>query len=169
MRELKIGKVVVHTSIGESGEPLNRAMTVIEQLTGGKPSIRRAKQTIRTFGIRKYEPISCLVTLRGRNAEEFVGRALAAVGNFVSSRSFDQLGNFAFGIKEHIDMSGTRYDPNLGIIGMDVMVCVERPGYRVKRKRKARSKIGRAHRVVREDAIDFIRNRFGTEVGLRSE
>jgi large subunit ribosomal protein L5 len=169
MRELKIGKVIVHTSIGESGEPLNRAITIIEQLTGGRPTIRRAKQTIRTFGIRKNEPISCLITLRGRNADEFLGKALTAVGNFVPSRSFDQSGNFAFGIKEHIDMSGTRYDPNLGIIGMDVMVSVERPGYRVKRRRKARSKIGRRHTVLREDAIEFIRNRFGTEVGLRGE
>jgi len=169
MREPRIGKVVVNITTGQSGEPLNRAMTILEQLTGQRPCMRRAKRTIRTFGIRKNEPIACKVTLRGGRAEGFLRRALDAVGNRVSPRSFDRYGNFAFGISEHIDIPGTRYDLKLGIVGMDVMVCVERPGYRVARRRRAGSKIGRGHRVTREDAIEFISSRFGTEVGLRSE
>lgn len=169
MREPRIGKVVVNINVGESGEPLNRAMTILEQLTGQKPCMRRAKQTIRTFGIRKNEPIACLVTLRGERAEVFLQRVLEAVGNRISPRSFDGYGNFAFGIREHIDIPGTRYDPKLGIVGMDVMVTVERPGYRVARRRRAKSKIRRSHRVTREEAVEFIRNRFGTEVGLRSD
>jgi len=169
MREPRIGKVVVNITVGASGEPLNKAMTILEQLTGQRPCMRRAKRTIRTFGIRKNEPIACMVTLRGERAEAFLRRALEAVGNRISPRSFDGNGNFAFGIKEHIDIPGTRYDPNLGIVGMDVMVSVERPGYRVARRRRARAKVGRSHRVTREEAVEFIRNRFGTEVGLRSE
>jgi large subunit ribosomal protein L5 len=169
MREPKIGKVVVNITTGESGEPLNRAMTILKQLTEQNPCIRRAKRTIRTFGIRRNEPISCMVTLRRQIAEDFLKSALDAVGNRISPRSFDRNGNFAFGIREHIDIPGTRYDINLGIVGMDVMVSVERPGYRVSRRRRARSNIGRGHRVTREEAIEFIKNRFGTEVGLPSE
>jgi large subunit ribosomal protein L5 len=169
MRETRIGKVVVNMSVGQSGEPLNRAMTVLEQLTGQRPCTRRAKQTIRTFGIRRREPIACMVTLRGEGAERFLRRALDAVGNRVPPRSFDGHGNFAFGIREHIDIPGTRYDPSLGIVGMDVMVTVERPGYRVARRRRARSKVGRGHRVTREEAMEFIESRFGTEVEPRSE
>ncbi len=169
MREPRIGKVVVNITVGASGEPLNKAMTILEQLTGQRPCMRRAKRTIRTFGIRKNEPIACMVTLRGGRAENFLHRALEAVGNRVSPRSFDRYGNFAFGIREHIDIPGTRYSPQLGIIGMDVMVTVERPGYRVARRKRAKSKIGRGQRVTREEAVEFIRNRFGTEVGLRSE
>lgn len=169
MQEPQMGKVVVNITTGQSGEPLNRAMTILEQLTGQNPCMRRAKRTIRTFGIRKNEPISCMVTLRHQRAEDFLRRALDAVGNRISPRSFDRNGNFAFGIREHIDIPGTRYDINLGIVGMDVMASVEKPGYRVARRRRARSKIGRGHRVTREEAIEFIKNRFGTEVGLPSD
>jgi large subunit ribosomal protein L5 len=169
MRDLKIGKVVVNITTGQSGEPLERAMTILENLTGQRPCTRRAKQTIRTFGIRRHEPISCMVTLRGERAEELLRKGLAAVRNRINPHSFDRVGNFAFGIREHIDIPGQRYDPSLGIIGMDVMATVERPGYRVARRRRARSKVGMGHRVTREESIEFIKSRFGVEVGLPSE
>ena len=169
MRDLKIGKVVVNITTGQSGEPLERAMTILENLTGQRPCTRRAKQTIRTFGIRKNEPISCMVTLRGERAEELLRKGLAAVRNRINSHSFDRVGNFAFGIREHIDIPGQRYDPSLGIIGMDVMATVERPGYRVAKRRRAKSKVGMGHRVTREESIEFIKSRFGVEVGLPSE
>ena len=169
MREPMIGKVVVNITTGQSGEPLEKAMTILENMTGQKPCTRQAKQTIRTFGIRKKEPISCMVTLRGERAVGFLGKAFAAVGNRINPRSFDREGNFAFGIKEHIDIPGQRYDPNLGITGMDVMATVERPGFRVARRRRGRSKVGRSHRVTREESIEFIKRRFGVEVGLPVE
>ena len=165
MRELKLGKVVVNITTGQSGEPLEKAMTILEQMTGQRPCTRRAKRTIRTFGISRNEPISCMVTLRGDIAESFLKRALTAVGNRVRPKSFDGHGNFAFGIREHIDIPGVRYDPGLGIVGMDVMVSVERPGYRVARRKRVKSKVGRSHRVFREGAVEFIKNRFGTRVG----
>lgn len=169
MRGLRIGKVVVNICTGQSGEPLNRAMTILENLTGQRPCTRLAKQTIRTFGIRRKEPISCMVTLREKRAEEFLRKGFAAIGNRINPRSFDRQGNFAFGIREHIDIPGQRYDPNLGITGMDIMVTVERPGYRVSRKRRGRSRIGRSHRVNRGEAIEFIKQSFGVEVGLPGE
>ncbi len=169
MRDLRIGKVVVNICTGQSGEPLNRTMTILENLTGQRPCTRLAKQTIRTFGIRRKEPISCMVTLRGKRAEEFLRKGFTAIGNRINPRSFDRQGNFAFGIMEHIDIPGQRYDPNLGITGMDVMVTVERPGYRVARRRRGRSRIGRNHRVNREEAIEFIKQSFGVEVGIPGE
>jgi len=169
MRDLTIGKVVVNISTGASGEPLDRAMTILENLTGQRPAVRRAKQTIRTFGIRRNEPIACMVTLRGDSAEDFLRQAFPAVRNRINPRSFDRNGNFAFGIREHIDIPGQRYDPNLGIIGMDVIATVERPGFRVGRKRRAQSRVGRSHKVSREESIEFISQSFGVEVGLPSE
>ncbi len=164
MRMPKLGKVVVNISVGESGQPLERASTILESLTGQRPSNRKAKRTIRAFGIRRNEPVACMVTLRGERARTFLKRALEAVGNRISLVSFDRDGNFAFGIKEHIDIPGTRYDPSLGITGMDIIVQVERPGYRVQRRRRGRSRIGRDHRMTREEAAEFIKNSFGTEV-----
>jgi len=165
MRGPMIGKVVVNITTGQSGEPLDKAMTILENITGQKPCTRRAKQTIRTFNIRRKEPISCMVTLRGERAVGFLEKAFAAVGSRINQHSFDREGNFAFGIKEHIDIPSQRYDPNLGIIGMDVMATVERPGFRVARRRRGRSKVGRSHRVTREESIEFIKRRFGVEVG----
>jgi large subunit ribosomal protein L5 len=169
MREIKIRKVVVNITTGQSGEPLDTAMTILENLVGQKPCTRRAKQTIRTWGIRRNEPISCLVTLRGTKAEDFLIKGFSAVRNWINLRSFDTNGNFAFGISEHIDIPGQRYDPNLGITGMDVMVSMERPGYRIGQRRKAKSRVGSGHRVTREEAIEFIKQRFGVEVGLPVE
>ncbi|MEM2602506.1 MAG: 50S ribosomal protein L5, partial [Candidatus Bathyarchaeia archaeon] len=131
MRRIRVGKVVVNMAIGKSGDPLERARKVLEGLVGQRPCLRKAKKTIKDFGIRKGEPIACMVTLRGHKALEFLRRALAAIGNRIKASSFDEKGNFAFGIKEHIEIPGTKYDPELGIFGLDVIVALERPGFRV--------------------------------------
>jgi len=160
----RIEKVVINCSVGKSGEPLERAMKILQELTGQKPCVRRAKKTIRDFGIRRKEPIACVVTLRGEKAKEFLSRALQAVDNRISKSSFDEYGNFSFGIKEHIDIPGTKYSPELGIIGMDVSVVLERPGYRVKRRRRAKSKVGTEHLLSPDEAISFIREEFNVEI-----
>jgi large subunit ribosomal protein L5 len=169
MRALRIGKVVVNIGVGASGDPLDHAQTIMEQLTGQRPCQRLAKQTIRGYNIRKNEPIACMVTLRGGKAEKFLGRAFSAVGKKIKSRSFDKLGNFAFGINEHIDIPGTRYDPTLGITGMDVMVTMERAGYHIDEKKHARAKIGKAHKITPEESMNFIAKKFGIEVGAAIE
>jgi len=164
MLKPRIEKVVVNISVGKSGEPLEKASKILEELTGQKPCRRKAKKTIRDFGIRRGEPIACLVTLRGGRAEEFLKKAFQAVDNKIQSRSFDKLGNFSFGIKEHIEIPGTTYKPELGITGMDICVSMERPGYRVKRRRRARSKVGSSHLLTREESILFVQEKFGVEV-----
>ena len=166
MRELRIGKVVINISVGTSGEPLDNAMTIVKQLTGQQPCQRMATQTIRSFNLRKKEPMACLVTLRGAAADEFLRKALQAMGRTLNSKSFDRHGNFAFGIKEHIDIPGTRYDPRLGITGMDVMVTVERPGYGITRKKRRQAKVGSSHRVTPEDSMRYMAEAYGVEVGV---
>ena len=164
MLKPRIEKVVINSSIGRSGEPLERAMKILEELTGQKPCVRRAKKTIRDFGIRRKEPIACVVTLRGEKARTFLSRALQVVDNRISKSSFDEHGNFSFGIKEHIDIPGTKYSPDLGIIGMDISVVMERPGYRVKRRRRAKSKVGSEHLLSPDEVISFIKEEFNVEV-----
>jgi len=169
MRALRIGKVVVNIGVGASGDPLDHAQTIMEQLTGQRPCQRFAKQTIRGFNIRKKEPIACMVTLRREKAEEFLSRAFVAVGKKIKSKSFDKMGNFAFGIREHIDIPGTRYDPTLGITGMDVMVTLERAGYHIDEKKRTRANIGKYHKVTPEESMNFIKTKFGVEVGATNE
>ncbi len=161
MRRIKVGKVVVNMAVGASGERLMKAAQVLEKLTGQKPSFRKAKKTIKDFGIRKGENIACMVTLRGEKALDFLKRALAAVDFKLKRSSFDPFGNFAFGVREHISLPGVKYDPMLGIFGFDVCVSLERPGYRVERRRRRRSKVGKEHRVTREEAWEFVERELG--------
>jgi len=163
-RRIRISKVVVNSSIGEAAARLEKASKILEELTGQKPSLRKAKKTIRGFGIHRGEPIAVMVTLRGKKAIEFLKNAFSAVGNKIKESSFDEYGNFSFGIKEHLDIPGTRYNPEVGIIGMDVIVNVDRPGRRVELRRIKRSKIGAKHRVTKEEAIEFIQREFNVEI-----
>lgn len=163
MLKPRIAKVVVNIGVGESGERLRRAEKILEELTGQKPSMRRAKRTIKEFGIRKGEPIAVMVTLRREKALNFLNRALEAIGRRMKASSFDDFGNVSFGIAEHIILPGVKYDPNIGVFGMDIAISLERPGYRVMRRRVKKSRIPRRHRVSRVEAIAF----FVKELGVR--
>jgi large subunit ribosomal protein L5 len=160
----KIEKVVVNISVGKSGEPLEKASKVLKQLTGQTPCKRKAKKTIRDFGIRKGEPISCIVTLRKRRAIEFLKKVLPVIDNKISKEHFDKHGNFSFGIKEHIEIPGVKYDPEIGIFGMDVCFSLCRPGYRVKNRRKRKAQIGVKHILTPEEAMIFVKESLGVEI-----
>lgn len=160
----RLEKVTVNMAVGKSGEPLEKAAKVLEQLTGQKVCRRKAKKTVRDFGIRKGESIACLVTLRRGRTRDFLKKAFDAVDNKVSSKSFDNLGNFSFGIKEHIDIPGTKYVPELGIHGMDVCISLSRPGQRVKSRHRAKSRVGAKQLLTPEEAMLFVKEEFGVEV-----
>jgi len=164
MLKPRIEKVTVNMSVGQSGKPLEQAATILQQLTDQKPSRRQAKKTIREFGIRKGESIACLVTLRNKKAEEFLRKALQAVDNKLSKYCFDRQGNFSFGIKEHIDIPGTKYVPDLGIHGMDVAVSLGRAGYRVKLRHRVKSRVGKDHLLTADEAVLFIKDEFDVEI-----
>ncbi len=143
---------------------MEKAKKVLNQITNRTPATKRARKTVKDFGIRKGEPIAAVVTLRRQEAGTFLARALDAVGNKVSERAFDDYGNFSFGIKEHIEIPGTKYVPELGIFGATIHVTLERPGYRIRRRSIRRSKIGPGHYVSKEDAISFMENNYRTQV-----
>jgi len=164
MQSPRIEEVVINMSVGQSGERLQKAMSVLELLTGQKPCQRIAKQTIREWGIRRREPIACVATLRGERAFEFLRKGLDTLGNRLSRSSFDVNGNFSFGIKEHIEIPGVRYDPSIGIFGMDVCVSLGKPGYRVKRRRIKNARVGKKQQLTPEEAAKYIAETFGVEV-----
>jgi len=164
MREIRIEKVVLNIGVGEGGDKLKKATTILERLTSRKAAIRKAKKSIRDFGVRKGEEIGCVVTLRGKQAEDFLRRALAAIGNTLKSSVFDDYGNFSFGIKEYIYIPGTKYDPELGIFGLDVCVRLVRKGIRVEKRKLKRAKVPKRHLVNKEEAINYLIEKFGVKV-----
>ncbi len=162
MREILIDKVVINIGVGESGERHKKAMKLLEQLTGQKPTPTYAEKTIKNFDIRKGEAIGVKVTLRGENAMRFLKDALSVKEYKLKKRQIGP-GEFSFGIAEHIDLPGVSYDPDMGIFGMDVCVSLRRRGYRVARRKIARAKIGKRHRITKEDTIEWLRS-IGVEI-----
>lgn len=164
MRTPKVEKVTVHMSVGESGKKLSNAEMIMQTITGQKPVRNFAKKTLPAFAIKKGEAIGCKVTLRGQKAEKFLTTALAIMNKTLNAKSFDTTGNFAFGIEEHTDFPGLEYDPEIGIYGMDVIVSLERPGYRIKRRKAQQKVIPTDHKMTKEDAIAFVNTKYGVEV-----
>src|ERR671927_1011182 len=164
MKRIKVDKVVINIGVGRSGEPIEKARNALIELTNQEPAVRGAKRTVRDFGIHKGEPIGVLVTLRRQAAIEFLKRVIAAKRNVLKTSSFDNFGNISLGIHEHIDIPGTKYNPEIGIFGMDVNVVLSRPGYRIARKSRKSTKIGKTHRINKDEAVDFFKQEYGVEV-----
>lgn len=164
MKRINVHKVVINIGVGRSGEPIDKAKNALLELTNQQPAVRGAKKTVRDFGIHKGEPIGVIVTLRRESAIEFLKRIIAAKQNVLKASSFDNYGNISVGIHEHIDIPGTKYNPDIGIFGMDVNIVLNRPGYRIARKSRRSAKIGKTHRINREEAVEFFKQEYGAVV-----
>ncbi|BDH79746.1 MAG TPA: 50S ribosomal protein L5 [Methanothermobacter sp.] len=164
MERVRIAKATLNIGVGEGGERLARAEKLLETMTGQKPVKTISKVTNPEFGIRKKQPIGCKVTLRGEKAEEIIRKFLDGIGNKIKASQFDDQGNVSMGIEEHIDMPGMKYDPDIGIFGMDLSITFEKPGYRISRRRIQKRKVPRKHRVTREEAIKFMKEKFNVKI-----
>jgi large subunit ribosomal protein L5 len=164
MRDLHVEKVVVNIGVGEAGERLVKAEKVLEMVTGQKPIETISKTVNRDLGIRQGMPLGCKVTLRGEAAEDFVRKALVIREMRVPEYSFDKEGNMSFGISDYTDFEGMKYDPEIGIFGMDISVVLRRPGNRVTQRALLRRRVPKSHRVDRAEAIEFMKEKFEVQV-----
>ena len=163
MREIRLEKVTVNMGVGEAGPRLENAKKIMELVTGKKVVITKTHKRS-TFGVAKGRPIGVKTTLRGHEALEFLKKVLQAVDNKFDASVFDVNGNFSFGIKEYIHIPGMKYDPDLGIMGMDITVTLERPGFRVKKRKIRRSEIGKNHKIKPKEAMEWAKRTLGVEI-----
>jgi large subunit ribosomal protein L5 len=161
MRAVRVIKIVVNSGVGESGEARTKAERVLQMVTHQKPVATRAHSTNRDFGIRQGQEIGAKVTLRGPAAVDFLKRAFEARDRQLDADSIDRNGNFSFGIADYTDFVGMKYDPAIGIHGMDVAVELGRAGYRVRTRRVQSRPIPAALRSTREETRAFLTHDFG--------
>ncbi|GKT19456.1 Ribosomal protein L5 like protein [Aduncisulcus paluster] len=162
MKDLRISKLICAIRVGTSGDPLTKASRVLESLTGQTPVYGKAKSTIRTFSIRRNEEIATYVTVRGPKAIGIIERALRVTKFTLLDKNFSDNGCFGFGISEHIDLD-MKYDPAIGIFGMEFYVVLTRPGNRVAHRKHCAARIGKPHRVTKEDAKQWVKEKFDVE------
>ena len=164
MRKISLEKVVLNMGVGKSGDVIEIAKKALDQISGKRSCARNAKETQRDWGVRKGEPIGAAVTIRGDDARELLKRLLEAKGNMVNGRSFDNFGNYSFGIREHIDIPGVKYDPQIGILGLGISVTLTRPGYGIRRRSKHKASVGKSHIITSQEAKDYLVKEFGVTV-----
>ena len=126
----KLDKVVINMGVGEAKENakvLDSAVKDLETISGQKPVLTRAKNSVANFKIREGMAIGCKVTLRGEKMYEFVDRlvnlALPRVRDFrgVNPNAFDGRGNYSLGIKEQLIFPEIEYDKIDKVRGMDII------------------------------------------------
>lgn len=160
MRDIRIEKITLNIGCGTK-TPIETAKTVLKNVSGGKVVVTKTKKRS-TFNVPKNKAIGCKITIRNAT-EPFLKRLLEAKENALRKSNFDNTGNFSFGIREYIDIPDMEYDPKIGVLGFDVCVTLERPGYRVKRKRLPR-RLGKTHVIKKEEAMEFAKERFGIKI-----
>jgi large subunit ribosomal protein L5 len=127
----RLAKIIINMGLGEAIQNvkiLDSAAAELSQISGQKPVITRARQSIAAFKLRKGMPIGCMVTLRGNRMYEFydklVNVALPRVRDFrgVSAKALDGRGNYTLGIKEHLIFPEIDYDKIDKIKGMNITI-----------------------------------------------
>jgi len=163
-RNIKIDKITLNIGAGKDQAKLDKGIKLLKSITNANPVKTVTSKRIPGWGLRPGLPIGCKVTLRKKNAIEILKRLLQAKDNNLKESQFDINGNIAFGIEECIDIPGFKYDPEIGIMGLEVCVTLERNGFRIKRRRISKKTIPKSHVITKKEAIEFMQKEFNTKL-----
>ena len=165
MKEIRIEKLTLNIGAGKDQTLLEKGFKLLKSITGMSPIKTVTNKRIPTWGLRPGWPIGCKVTLRGKKAAELLKRLFEAKANKLKEIQFDGYGNIAFGIPEYIDIPDAKYDPEIGVIGLEACVTLERPGFRVKKRKLCKGKIAKGHQIKKDDAMNFMKTNFNIKIG----
>ena len=147
MRNIDLSKVVINIGTGADENMHTNARRLIETITGRKPANEISKTRNPSFKITKGQKIGAFVTVRGLEAKKLIKRLFEAVDNKVKYSSISN-NTLSFGIPEYIDISGVKYDPKVGMLGMNVNMSFRRKGMRVALKKRLNGRVAPHHRNI---------------------
>ncbi len=165
MRNIRIEKITLNVGAGKDQTKLEKGIKLLKNITGIEPLKTFTNKRIPAWGLRPGLPIGCKITLRKDPAKKLLMRLLESRSNLLTLKQFDDGGNVAFGIHEYIDIPGVSYSPEIGIMGLEVCVTLERPGFRIRRRKLCSRKIPSKHRITKEEAMEFMRKEFNVKIG----
>lgn len=165
MKSIRVEKVTLNIGAGKDQARLEKGIVLLNSIANATPIKTVTSKRIQEWGLRPGLPIGCKLTLRKERAIRILPRLLEAVDNRLREKQFDNNGNVAFGIHEYIEIPGVKYDPKIGIMGLEVCITLERPGYRIKKRRLLQRKIPARHRISKQEAIEFMAKNFSARVG----
>lgn len=125
----RLEKITINMGVGEAVNDkkiMDNAVRDLGLIAGQKPLITKSKKSIAGFKIRDGWPIGCKVTLRREQMYEFLDRlinvSLPRTRDFrgLSAKSFDERGNYTFGVKEHIIFPEIDFEKTDAMRGMDI-------------------------------------------------
>lgn len=164
MREVRIEKVTLNFGAGKDQARLEKGVKLLKSITGIDPIKTYTQKRIPTWGLRPGLPIGCKLTLRREKATQILPRLLDAKSFVLSERQFDDGGNVSFGVPEYIDIKDAKYDPEIGIMGLEACVTLQRAGFRIKRRKNLKRSIPLRHRITKQEAIEFMKKNFNIKL-----
>ena len=161
----RIAKVCVNIGVGEGGDRLVNAENVLKMVTGVKPQRTLGKIQNRDLKVRIGAPIGCKATIRNSDKiKQFLTDAFSCREDVIPAWNFDREGNLSFGVRDYTDFPGQKYDPDIGIFGMDINVVLERPGHRVSRRRRAKRKIPIKHKITADESRTWFVDNYNIKI-----
>lgn len=165
MKNIRIEKITLNIGAGKEQSKLEKGIKLLKYITGLTPKQTFTKKRIPTWGLRPGLPIGCKLTIRKEKAKDLLKKLLDAIEYTLKEDQFDANGNLSFGIPEYISLPGVEYNPDIGIMGFEVCVTLERPGFRIKRRRIQKKKVPLKHKISKEEAIEFMQKEFNVKIG----
>jgi large subunit ribosomal protein L5 len=166
MKNIRVEKITLNVGAGKDQSKLEKGIKLLKLITNLNPIKTVTMKRVPTWGLRPNLPIGCKVTIRNKNqVKELLNKLLYAKHSRLKESNFDNNGSISFGIHEYVEIQGMEYNHDIGLMGLEVSITLERPGFRIKRRTFKTSKIGKKHKISKQEAIDFMNKEFDIIIG----
>jgi large subunit ribosomal protein L5 len=164
MKNINIEKVTINMGTGSDENVNANAKKLITLITNRIPVSTVSKKRNPSFKISKGQKIGAMVTIRGKETTPLIIKLLNAVDNKLKESSIKN-NMVSFGIKEYIDISKVKYDPKIGMLGLNVNITFKRKGNRIELRKRKKSIIPNKHKIInREEIIKYLKDKFNVEI-----